>query len=86
MFNDFVRFFKNFLSFEKADKNNNPSLKSCLLKIPGTINSKYYTEVKTMHKWNGFRPSITLLIGDFYAYLIDNKLKKRERIKKIPSL
>jgi hypothetical protein len=82
LFNEFLRFTKKFLSFDKADKQNNPSLKSCLLRIPGSINSKYDSEVKILKKWNGYRPSITLLIGDFLAYLIDNKLKQEKKLKK----
>lgn len=38
--NQFLRFGKDYLSGSHADKNNNPSLKSCLLRIPGSINSK----------------------------------------------
>ena len=81
LFNEFVRFAKKFLSFDKADKNNNPSLKSCLLRIPGSINSKYQTEVKIIQKWDGLRPSTTLLIGDFFAYLIDNKIRKERELR-----
>ncbi len=77
LFNEFLRFTERFLSFDKANKNNNPSLKSCLLRIPGSINSKYSTEVSIVQKWNGYRPSIKLLIGDFYAYLGDNKVTKK---------
>ncbi len=47
--------------------------------MPGSINSKYNTEVSIFQKWNGYRPSIKLLIGDFFAYLVD---KKRELRKK----
>ena len=38
---EFLRFAKDYLSNGKADKQNNPSFKSCLLRIPGSINSKY---------------------------------------------
>jgi hypothetical protein len=85
LFNEFVRFAKSFLSYDKADKNNNPSLKSCLLRIPGSMNSKYNTEVKIVQKWNGYRPSITLLIGDFFAYLVDRRqreLRKTSYVRK----
>jgi hypothetical protein len=81
LFNEFLRFSEKFLSFDKADKNNNPSLKSCLLRIPGSINSKYQTEVKIIQKWDGLRPSITLLIGDFFAYLIDHKIKRQRELR-----
>jgi hypothetical protein len=36
----FLRFAKDFLSNGKADKANHPSFNSCLLRIPGSINSK----------------------------------------------
>ena len=82
LFNEFLRFSKKFLSYDKADKNNNPSLKSCLLRIPRSINSKYNTEVKIIEKWDGYRPSITLLIGDFFAYLVDNKIRKEGGLRR----
>ena len=83
LFKEFLRFTKRFLSFDKADKNNNPSLKSCLLRIPGSINSKYNTEVTIIHRWNGYRPSITLLIGDFFAFLVDHKIRRERELRKI---
>ena len=61
----FLRFAKDYLSNYKADKNNNPSFKSCLLRIPGSINSKYNTKVKIIKKWNGYRPSITTDLLDW---------------------
>ncbi|HEU4469176.1 MAG TPA: hypothetical protein VFR61_09110 [Nitrososphaeraceae archaeon] len=36
----FLRFAANYLSNGNSDPNNNPSLKSCLLRIPGSVNSK----------------------------------------------
>jgi hypothetical protein len=55
----FLRFAKDNLSNGKADKQNNPSFKSCLLRIPGSINSKYCnSNVKIVQKWNGYRPPI----------------------------
>ena len=81
LFNEFLRFTKKFLSFDKSDKNNNPSLKSCLLRIPGSINSKYTIEVKIIQKWNGYRPPITLLIGDFFAYVVDLKIKRELELR-----
>ena len=80
----FLRFAKDYLSNYKADKNNNPSFKSCLLRIPGFINSKYNTKVKIIKKWNGYRPSITtdLLIG-FRRYLIQKKIDQEKQRQKI---
>ncbi len=67
---EFLRFGKDNLSKGKADKNNYPSFKSCQIRIPGSINSKYGAKVKLVQKWNGVRPSITReFIEDFRTYL-----------------
>ena len=39
----FLRFAKDYFSNGKADKNNNPGFKSCLIRIPNSINSKSNT-------------------------------------------
>lgn len=74
LFNEFLRFVKDFLSDNKADKNNNPSLKSCLLRIPGSINSKNNTKIAIVQKWNGYRPVIT---EDFLEYFVDYLIQKK---------
>jgi hypothetical protein len=35
-----------------------------------------------IHEWNGYRPTIMRLIGSFHAYLVDQKLKQRQRDQK----
>ncbi|MGI9009739.1 MAG: hypothetical protein ACR2F1_00945 [Nitrososphaeraceae archaeon] len=87
----FIRFAKDNLSHGKADKNNNPSLKSCLLRIPGSINGKCLVDnrnkrlsgnfrVKILQKWNGVRPNIPReLLYDFHTYL--NQKKSIERLR-----
>ena len=83
---EFLRFAKILLSDNKADKNNNPSFRSCLLRIPGTINSKNGSRVKIIQKWNGYRPTITKeLFIMFHEYLIQKKIDynlKQEKIWK----
>jgi hypothetical protein len=67
------------LSNHKSGTNNNPAFRSCLLRIPGSINNKYdeqNKEVKINQKWNGFRPKANPLYYDFYIYLSDRKLKE----------
>lgn len=94
----FLRFAKHYLSCGKADISNNPSFKSCLLRIPSSINSKIVfrndvkdsdphdkeqSVVKIVQSWNGFRPSIKLILRDFLHYLINQKIieeKSKERI------
>lgn len=68
-----IRFLESYLSNDKADPNhyNNVSFNNCLLRVPGSINSKTNAEVKILQKWNGVRPDIKYLYGDFLAYLVD---------------
>jgi hypothetical protein len=60
-----------------------------MIKIPGSHNSKCVErnsngiadeskEVKIMERWDGNRPKITLLLGSFLAYLVDQKFKEIE--------
>jgi hypothetical protein len=84
----FLRFSKNFLSNGKADRGHNPSFRSCLLRIPGSINSKCLNDrdkrlsgdlrVKSLHRWNRIRPLITReFIEDFRTYL-EQKITDQE--------
>jgi hypothetical protein len=81
----FLRFAKDLLSNDKADKANNPSFKSCLLRIPYSLNSKCLSnennslensQVKIIKLWNKKRPSINYLLRDFRMYLIDRKFNE----------
>jgi hypothetical protein len=87
--NKFLRFAKDFLSEGYADKCNNPSLKSCLARVPGSFNSKCLAkglplekaQVKLLQKWDGNMPSILNLLGSFYAYLVSKKIDEEKRAK-----
>lgn len=48
-------------------------MNNCLLRLPGSINSKTKMEVKVKQRWNGIRPDIKYVYANFLAYLIDNK-------------
>src|SRR5215208_3155501 len=86
----FLRFAKDYLSNNKADKSNNPSFRACLLRIPNSFNSKCLargesfenSKVKILQEWNRERPSVKYLLSDFRRYLINQKIndlnKKRE--------
>ena len=65
----------------RADNQNNPAFKSCLLRVPHTFNSKYlhdkaYPEVKIVHPFLDtlFLPNIDNLLIEFQTYLVDRKL------------
>jgi hypothetical protein len=73
--NKFLQFAERYLSKNQHDKSHYPAIKSCMLRIPGSINSKCKpegldSEVKIVQKWDGHRPDYRLLIGSFYADLV----------------
>jgi hypothetical protein len=73
--NKFLQFCEMYLSANRYDRSHHPALKSCMLRIPGSLNSRCKAagtdaEVKILQKWNGHRPDYKLLIGSFYANLI----------------
>ena len=80
---EFLRFAEQYLSNNKSDPSHNPSFKSCMIRIPGSFNSKCVLkgrdpEVRIIQRWDGYRPKINLLLGSFHAYLVDQKKKIRE--------
>ncbi|HET9805989.1 MAG TPA: DNA primase noncatalytic subunit PriX, partial [Nitrososphaeraceae archaeon] len=81
---EFLRFAKDNLSNDKADKKNNPSFRSCLLRIPGSINSKYDSKVTIVQKWNKVRPPIPReFIEEFRTYLIQKKIDEKKQRQKM---
>ncbi len=83
-----MRFAEKFFTGEKSDPQHLPSIKSCLIRVPGTINSKNGEEVKVIQRWDGNLPAIQQIAKDFRHYLIQkriDKIKEREREKEIRS-
>jgi hypothetical protein len=87
----FLRFAKDILSNNKADKSNNPSFRSCLLRIPNSFNAKCLakgeslenSKVRIIQEWNKHRPSIKFLLLDFRRYLINQKIKELNKKREI---
>jgi hypothetical protein len=55
-----------------------------MLRIPGSQNSKCIvagtnSEIKIIQRWDGYRPKINLLLGSFYAYLVNQQIKEKKR-------
>jgi len=80
----FIQFAEERFTDNAADRLHNPTVKSCLVRIPRSINSKCINkeedaEVKIIQKWDGVRPSIQPLLIPFKTWLtqkrIDEKLK-----------
>ena len=70
----FLRFAERLFSECTSDPNHMPSIRSCLLRVPGTLNSKNKEQVRIVQKWNGQRPSIKWLTSDFHNYLIQRRI------------
>jgi hypothetical protein len=70
-----------------ADRLHNPTVKSCLLRIPGTLNSKCihnenHRQITIIQKWDGKRPHIQTLLRDFRRWLIQKRIDDIEELKK----
>jgi hypothetical protein len=79
----FLKFAEQFLSNCKADHSHNPTIKSCMIRIPGSVNSKCGRQVNIVQKWNGNAPAINYLLRDFTRYLIQQKINTRlEEVKR----
>jgi hypothetical protein len=71
---EFLRFAEWYLSNGKCDNEHNKtvSFNNCMLRIPGSFNSKNNVQVKVVQKWNGTsKIPVHLLYGRFSAYLIN---------------
>jgi Primase X len=78
----FMQFAEDFLTNKKGDPQHNPSINSCLVRIPGTINSKCGLGVKIIQRWDGQRPAINYLLRDFRRWLIDEKHEQYRHTKR----
>src|SRR6476646_8841464 len=76
----FIQFAEEYFTDYTADRLHNPTVKSCLLRIPGSLNSKCIpykdqdAEVKIVQRWDGKRPSIQPLLPDFRRWLIHKRI------------
>ena len=73
----FMQFAEDFFTNKKSDPQHRPSIKSCLLRIPGTINSKYNQEVKIIQRWDGLRPPIQYVLRNYRTWLVSEKINDK---------
>ena len=83
----FIQFAEEYFTDYAADRLHNPTVKSCLVRIPGSVNSKCVAkgddaEVKIIQKWDGSRPSIQRMLREFRRWLIQKKIDTFEQLKK----
>ena len=79
----FLQFAEGFFTNKQNDPQHRPSVKSCLIRIPGTINSKYNQEVRIVQGWNGFRPAIQYLLRDYRTWLVAEMINDKQEEKKL---
>jgi hypothetical protein len=77
-----MRFAEKYFTNNRADRQHSPSVKSCLIRIPGTFNSKNNEGVTIVQRWNGIRPAIQKITTEFISYLIQKRLDKIREIEK----
>jgi hypothetical protein len=82
----FLRYAESYLSLNKSDSQHNytVSFNNCMLRIPGSINSKNGQAVKIIQKWDGLRPEINYLLAGFSRHIMNEKyieLKKAQKSK-----
>jgi Primase X len=75
----FIQFAEEYFTDYAADRLHNPTVKSCLVRIPGSLNSKCSTkgedaEVKIIKKWDNTRASIQPLLIPFKTWLIQKRI------------
>ncbi len=81
---EFLRFAEKFFTDGKANPKHLPSVKSCLIRVPGTFNFKNGEQVKIIQKWDGKSPAIQWVTYDFKGYLLQKRIDKiHERKKEI---
>lgn len=79
---EFIRFTSKHFTRGKGDPKHNPSIHSCLIRIPGSINSKYNEKVKIIQKWNGIEADAKSLVIPFLDHLIQLKIENEQSSKK----
>jgi hypothetical protein len=83
---EFIRFAEKYFSDGKADPKHLPSINSCLIRIPETLNSKNMERVRIVQKWDGNAPNIRWIVSDFFDYLIDLRNEVIEEKKRSAKL
>jgi hypothetical protein len=73
----FLKFAEGYLSENRADSKHYPTFRSCLLRVPGTINSKTNTDVKIVEEWDGHRPNIRYILLNYETWLVAEEYKRR---------
>lgn len=78
---EFIRYAAQKWTNGKNDPANHPSVNSCLLRVPGSINSRNGKTVEIIQEWNGIAPAANKMLTDFYIRLAAKKLAHESKKK-----
>jgi hypothetical protein len=79
----FIRFAEAFFTNGKHDPQHRPSVNSCLLRVPGSYNSKNGQQISVVQHWDRKKAAIQYMLRNFRRYLIQEKLDEvNDRDKK----
>ena len=73
-----MKFAEYYFTDGKSDPQHNPTVNSCLMRIPGTLNSKCGREVGIVQEWDYHRPSVDALLPAFKEHLASQLRKLSE--------
>jgi hypothetical protein len=76
---EFIRYAAQKWTNGKNDPSNHPSVNSCLLRVPGSINSKNNRAVEIVQEWNGNAPAANQMLSNFYLKLAAKKLAHKSK-------
>jgi hypothetical protein len=79
---EFIRFAAKYFTNGKGDPKHNPSVHSCLIRIPETVNSKHNEKVKIIQKCDGVEATANPIVLPFLDYLMQDKIEVEELMKK----
>lgn len=69
-----MRFAETHFTSNKHDPQHRPSVNCCLLRVPGSYNSKNGQQVRVIQRWDGKKAAIQYMLRNFRRYLIQEKL------------
>jgi hypothetical protein len=78
---EFIRYAAQKWTNGKNDPANHPSVNSCMLRVPTSINSKNGKTVEIIQEWNGIAPPANKMLADFYIRLAAKKLAHESKKK-----
>jgi Primase X len=74
-----MRFASKYFTNNQKDPKHNPSTKSCLIRVPETINSKYNFKVEIRQKWDGKEANASVIVPYFRDNLMQRKSEHEKR-------